>query len=308
MMVKAEALPSGEQLAIAHGDQRAVITEVGATLRAYVRGGVPVVEGFAADEMPTGGRGQVLFPWPNRLDHEPWAYSGRTARATIDNPVTLTGNHGLVRWRPFEVKALNQNRCVLSLLLHPSPAYPFLTSIEVAYHLGDLGLSVTTTVTNLDDVAVPFALGFHPYLAVTTETIEGARLCVPANAYIEVNERRLPTGVILPTNGGPKDFRELKSVSGHELDLTYTELQRDESGMATTVLTDTLGHTVELSVDRNFPYLQVYTGDQLERGRRRTAVAVEPMTAPPDSLRSGKDVLVLEPGQRWAGTWRVVSR
>ena len=100
----------------------------------------------------------------------------------------------------------------------------------------------------------------------------------------------------------------MKSVSGHELDLTYTELQRDASGMATTVLTDTLGHTVELSVDRNCPYLQVYTGDQLERGRRRTAVAVEPMTAPPDSLRSGKDVLVLEPGQRWAGTWRVASR
>ncbi|CAB4869638.1 unannotated protein [freshwater metagenome] len=307
-MVKAEALPSGEQIAIAHGDQRVVVTEVGATLRAYVRGGVPVIEGFAAEEMPTGGRGQVLYPWPNRIDHEPWGFSGRTARAQIDTPVTLTGNHGLVRWRPFEIKALNQNRCVLALTLHPTPAYPFLSNIEISYHLGDLGLSVTTTVTNLDEVAIPFALGFHPYLAVTTDTIEGARLEVPANALVEVNERQLPTGLILPTADGLKDFRSLKSVSGHELDVTFTELIRDEAGMATTKLVDTRGHVVELSVDRNFPYLQVYTGDQLERGRRRTAVAVEPMTAPPDSLRSGKDVVVLEPGQRWAGTWRVVSR
>ena len=60
-------LPSGEQVAIAHGDQRAVITEVGATLRTYVKGGVAVVEGFAGEEVPTGARGQVLFPWPNRI-------------------------------------------------------------------------------------------------------------------------------------------------------------------------------------------------------------------------------------------------
>ncbi len=39
-------LPSGEQIAIAHGDQRAVVTEVGATLRTYVKGGVSVIEGF----------------------------------------------------------------------------------------------------------------------------------------------------------------------------------------------------------------------------------------------------------------------
>ena len=43
-------LPSGEQIAIAHGDQRAVVTEVGATLRTYVKGGVSVVEGFAGEE------------------------------------------------------------------------------------------------------------------------------------------------------------------------------------------------------------------------------------------------------------------
>jgi len=75
--------------------------------------------------------------------------------------------------------------------------------------------------------------------------------------------------------------------------------------MATATLTDAQGASVELSVDRNFPYLQVFTGDTLEQGRRRTALAVEPMTCPPDALRSGKDVLVLEPGQRWAGSWRI---
>jgi aldose 1-epimerase len=301
-------LPTGEQVAIAHGDQRAVVSEVGATLRTFVQGGVPVVEGFAADERCQGGRGQVLFPWPNRLGEGEWEFSGRRARASIEDSTERTAHHGLVRWRPFTVDSFNQNRCVLSMVLHPSPAYPFLVSLEVAYHLGSLGLTVTSTITNRDEVPIPVGLGFHPYLAVTTPTIEGAELEVPANAFLSVNDRRLPTGEILPVSHGALDFRVAKSISGHELDATYTELRRDDSGLATTVLTDANGGVVELSVDRTFPYLQVYTGDRLEKGRRRTAVAVEPMTCPPEALRSGKDVVVLEPGQRWAGSWRLRRR
>lgn len=298
-------LPSGEQIAIAHGDQRAVVTEVGATLRTYVKGGVSVIEGFAGEEVPAHARGQVLYPWPNRMGDGEWTFSGRVARATVDDVAHATASHGLIRWRPFRVEAVNQNRCVLATLLHPTPDYPFLSEISVAYHLGSLGLTVTTTVTNRDEVPVPFGVGFHPYLAVTTPTIEGAHLHVPARAYVAVNDRRLPTGEILPLAGNLLDFSSRKSLSGHELDVTYTELVRDDGGLCVTTLDDAHGGEVEISVDRNFPYLQVYTGDQLEKGRRRTSVAVEPMTCPPDALRSGKDVVVLEPGQHWAGSWRL---
>jgi aldose 1-epimerase len=61
-------LPSGEQIAIAHGEERAVITEVGATLRTFVKGGLSVIEGFAGEEVPTGARGQVLRS--NRPSHD----------------------------------------------------------------------------------------------------------------------------------------------------------------------------------------------------------------------------------------------
>jgi aldose 1-epimerase len=301
-------LPSGEQIAIAHGDQRAVITEVGATLRTYVKGGLSVVEGFAAEEVPTGARGQILYPWPNRIGDVQWSFSDRIAQPTVNDAHQATAIHGLVRWRPFQVESVNQNRCVMRLLLHPTPDYPFLSEIVIAYHLGSLGLTVTTTVTNRDDVPIPFGVGFHPYLSVTTATIEGAELEVPARAYVDVNERQLPTGEILPVTGNPLDFTKQKSINGHDLDVTYTELIRDDSGLATVVVTDSTGGTVELSMDRNFAYVQLFTGDTLERGRRRTAIAVEPMTCPPDALRSGKDVVVLEPGQHWAGSWRLRRR
>ena len=158
-------LPTGEQILLAHGDQRAVITEVGATIRDYVKGGIQVIEGFSADEMASGGRGQLCFPWPNRLGGT-WTYSGRTSRPALNEPSLGNAVHGLARFRPFAVDSVAQNRCQLSLLLHPEPAYPFLSLVEVAYHLGGLGLTVTTTVTNVDQVPLPFGLGFHPYLAV----------------------------------------------------------------------------------------------------------------------------------------------
>jgi aldose 1-epimerase len=298
-------LPSGEQIAIAHGDQRAVVTEVGATLRTYVKGGVSVVEGFAGEEVATNARGQVLYPWPNRMGDGEWSFSGRVAKPRIDDVPHATAIHGLVRWLPFRIDAMNQNRCVLSLLLHPTPDYPFASEIQMAYHLGSLGLTVTTTVTNRDSVPLPFGVGYHPYLAVGTATIEGAKLEVPAKSYVAVDDRQLPTGEILPLAGSPLDFSARKSLSGHELDVTYTDLMRDDSGLAVATLEDADGGVIELSADRNFPYLQAYTGDKNGPGHRRTSVAVEPMTCPPDALRSGKDVVVLEPGQHWAGSWRL---
>ena len=42
-----------------------------------------------------------------------------------------------------------------------------------------------------------------------------------------------------------------------------------------------------LWVDERFAYVMVFTGDTLEAGDRRPALAVEPMSCPPDAFRSG---------------------
>jgi aldose 1-epimerase len=53
----------------------------------------------------------------------------------------------------------------------------------------------------------------------------------------------------------------------------------------------------------------VYTGDTLpEIPRRRRAVAIEPMTCPPNALRTGKDVIDLQPDQEWSALWGIVPR
>jgi len=64
---------------------------------------------------------------------------------------------------------------------------------------------------------------------------------------------------------------------------------------------------VELWLDEGFDYLQVFTGDTLPDAVRRRSAAVEPMTCPPDAFRSGRDLIVLEPGQTWRGSWGVAT-
>ena len=73
--------PSGEQIEIAHGDQRAVVVEVGGGLRAYSAGGRELLDGYAADGQIPSGRGQVLIPWPNRLEDGAYEFDGRRHQA-----------------------------------------------------------------------------------------------------------------------------------------------------------------------------------------------------------------------------------
>ncbi len=58
---------SGEQIELRHGDHRAVVVEVGAGLRTYDLGERRIIDGYGTDRLPSGSRGQILVPWPNRV-------------------------------------------------------------------------------------------------------------------------------------------------------------------------------------------------------------------------------------------------
>ena len=64
----------------------------------------------------------------------------------------------------------------------------------------------------------------------------------------------------------------------------------------------------EVWADAAFGWWQVFTSDTLTGDRHRRAIAVEPMTCPPDAFRSGRDLIVLEPGQTWQGAWGIGVR
>ena len=299
-------LPTGAQHEIAHGDQRAVITEVGATLRLYEAAGAPVIDGFEADESSAAGRGQVLAPWPNRLEDGTYSYGGADVGAALDEPERGNAIHGLVRWRPWTLDVRTDDSVALRCVLHPHPGYPWLLEVGVRYTLDANGLTVEADATNRSDETAPFGIGFHPYVTVGTERIDDAHLTVPSGEQLVTDDRGLPTGTHAVI-GGDADFMAARAIGGTQLDTAYAGLLRDADDRAVAVLEHPDGgRAVRVWVDPAFRYLMVYTGDTLEPAeRRRGGIAIEPMTCPPNAFRTGADLIELDPGETWRGTWGI---
>ena len=299
---------TGDQWVIGHGHQRAVITEVGATLRSFTVEDRPVIEGFGPAEWSQGGRGQVLAPWPNRLGDGRYTFEGIEGEAPINETHRNNAIHGLVRWMPWRMVGRAQNRVSMACELHPSPAYPFALKLTLEYRLGRDGLTVVADADNIGPTDLPFGLGFHPYLTVGTASVDMMRLTVPADQRLIADDRGLPTGRV-PVAGSEFDFSEGRIIGVTRLDTGFTGLRRDADGRARVELDHPDGdHGVTLWADERFGYLMVYTGDTLESDLRRRSLAVEPMSCPPDAFRSGTDRTVLRPGARWTGSWGITPR
>jgi aldose 1-epimerase len=294
--------PSGEQIELAFGDQRAVVTEVGAGLRSYFADGRALVDGYEPDEFAPSGRGQLLIPWPNRIEDGSYELDGRRHQLPLDEPERQNAIHGLVRWSAWRIAERENDSAVLEHVLHPRPGYPFSLALRVEYSLSDDGLTVRTAAANVGAETAPYGMGAHPYLAVGGGRVDATELGVPAGTVLEANERGIPVGAA-PVEGTELDFRIARAIGTTKLDHAFTDLERGSDGRATVELGTRDGETA-LWVDEAYPYLMVFTGDTLPDGGRRS-VAVEPMTCAPNAFRSGDGLIRLEPEQTHTGTWGI---
>lgn len=295
--------PSGEQYELALGGQTAVVTEVGAGLRAYAVGEWEVLDGYRADEMASAGRGQVLAPWPNRLEDGSYDYEGRRHQLPLNEPEHANAIHGLVRWAVWRVREREPHRVALEHLLHPRPGYPFALELRAGYELSENGLAVRMTATNVGVGACPYGSGAHPYVSVGTATVDDIVLRVPARTALRSDARGIPVGS-LSVSGTELDFLAARPIGSARLDTGYTDLERDNEGLARVALTTRDGgRRVILWVDEGYPYLMVFTGDHPDVQRR--GLAVEPMTCAPNAFRSGDGLIELEPGASVTTTWGI---
>jgi aldose 1-epimerase len=297
--------PSGEQFEITSGYQRATIVEVGGGVREYEVGGRLVLDPYPLDAMCDGDHGKVLVPWPNRLADGRYRFDGVDYQLALTEPGKANAIHGLLRWRSWRAVERTASRVVMATRLHPMMGYPFSLDISVAYELGDAGLIVATTATNIGTTPCPYGCGHHPYLSPGTGLIDACTVQLDAGTRILTDEtRQLATGRE-PVAGTSFDFSRGKSLGNQKVDFAFTDLARDESGRAWVRLSAPDGHRAELWVDERYPILQIYTGDTLAPERRRRGLGAEPMTCPPNAFRSGDELVRLEPDQTLTTTWGV---
>jgi aldose 1-epimerase len=289
---------SGEQVELVFGEQRAVVTGVGAGLRMYSVGGRAVIDGYDAGEVCPSGRGQLLVPWPNRIEDGRYEFGGRSHQLPLDEPGRRNAIHGLTRWSGWSVADRAADRVALEHVLYPRPGYPFSLALRAEYSLSAEGLAVWAEATNVGSDSAPYGAGSHPYLAVDHDVVDEVELRVPAATVLVANERGIPVGSRSVADEG-LDFREARAIGSTKLDHCFTDLEREGDGRARVRV-----GTTTLWADESYPYLMIFTGDGLADVERRS-VAVEPMTCAPNAFRSCTGLVRLEPGERYAASWGI---
>jgi aldose 1-epimerase len=297
--------PSGEQFEIVHGEHRATIVEVGGGVREYAVGDRPVLDSYPRDAICDGAHGAPLIPWPNRLADGRYSFDGADYQLALSEPGTRTAIHGLLRWRNWAALERSADRVVMGIALHPMTGWPFPLEVSIAYTLDDDGLTVETRASNAGVTACPYGCGQHPYLSAGGGLLDGCTLQLTAATRILVDsERELPVGRE-PVQGTPFDFRSDRKIGSLQADHAFTDLERDETGRAWVRLTGADGETAELWCEESYSLLQLFSGDTLAAPRRRRGLGAEPMSCPPNALRSGEGIVRLEPGETHSSRWGV---
>jgi aldose 1-epimerase len=298
------AHPSGEQVSLRAGGYTATVVEVGGGLRTLEHDGAALVDGYAEDEMCSGGRGQALLPWPNRIADGRYRFAERDHQVPLTEPERGNAIHGLARWANWQTLERTESGVVMSLRLHSQPGYPHTLELGIEYELSEEGLAVLVIAANVGAEPAPFGAGAHPYLAAGDGMVDAAELTVPAATVLVPDERGIPAERA-SVGGTPLDVRAPRAIGDTVLDACFTDLARDEDGLARVRFVPRGGAAATLWMDAAWPYVQVFTGDTLEPERRRRGLAVEPMTCPPNAFATREDLWVLGPGEAFTGEWGI---
>lgn len=205
----------------------------------------------------------------------------------------------------------------LELLLPASPAYPWSLLIGVRYEVhSQRGLSVSITTTNLGaarpphegqagaplldggPAPAPYGVGVHPYLTRSCP-LDECTIVLPASRALLTDERSKAPTQDLPITETPWNWHEPTTMGDTRVDHAFTELITDSSSQWQVRLADPDGSAVVLTSDA--PWVQLYSGEHMDR----QALAVEPMTCPPNAFNSGRDLITLASGESYTMRYRI---
>jgi galactose mutarotase-like enzyme len=215
-----------------------------------VRGGIP-----------------VLFPSPGKLEGDAWRALGQAGQMK---------QHGFARNLAWSVEDAQSPGAGARLSLDASALtlaqFPWAFHAELTFSLEGTCLRIVASVQNDSTTRMPFALGYHPYFAVTDK--RHARIDTHATrAFDNVKKQTVP-------------------FEGFDLQLPEVDLHLLDHGSAASALHLGDGSRITLRGSPEFTHWVVWTLTG------KDFVCLEPWTAPGDALNTGERLSLLEPGER----------
>ncbi len=198
--------------------------------------------------------------------------------------------HGLIYDAVFSIVQQYANEENATLVLQHAyrgsdAGYPFSFDCLITYQLiHNNELVITTEIINRDEMPIPIQDGWHPYFTLGKK-IDDLELSFQSKEQVEFDEQLMPSGNFIEY----ADFISSKKINNTFLDncftLDFTAVQ------PLCVLKDSDNKIqVEIRPDKSYPYLQLYTPPH------RKSIAIENLSAPPDTFNNGIDLIILPAG------------
>ncbi|MEE2033217.1 aldose 1-epimerase family protein [Rhodococcus chondri] len=297
------------------GGYRAEVSSAGGALRLLEQdgpeGGYRLTESWPANARPPLYSGTVLAPWPGRVRDGHFFFDGIEHQLAVTDPRHGAAVHGFAWHRDWTLLSHNESRIEQALEVGLHKGWPYQLRLTAAHEVGPGGLTVTLTATNVGGYHSPFGLGGHPYLRAGDAPLDECSLQVAAGTRLPLDlHRGLPNAYSHPVAGTEYDFTSPRLLEGVHLDVPYGAVDQDVDGRARHRLLAPDGRGVEMWAGKEFGWLHATTtrpdtGDGYpDRGR---ALALVPMTCPPDAFNLGIDLIVLQPEEQWTGQWGIAA-
>lgn len=295
-----------EFIELSAGEYQASVSTFGGGTRSLSFQGKPLLTGYEVGEFPPLSSGTLLAPWPNRTAEGVFSHDGELHRLEITEPGRATAIHGFVGTAVWDVEERSESAVVLRLDSDRRQGWPWPLELRVRWSLdAESGLRAELTVQNKAEQSCPFGLGWHPYLSAQGAELAECTMHLPVTTNLPLDSvRNLPAGPEIPATMILPTLEQGVQMDGVWLDHCFGGVgKKGTKGKegSEVVLCNAQGAGARLWADEQFGWYQVFTADPARRegypgvGR---ALAVEPMTCPPNALRSGRDLLRLEAGEK----------
>lgn len=304
MTIKHLSPRTGEQYTIQYGDYTAIITQLGATARKLRYRGIDLLASGGADDLVTCCQGELLIPFPNRIEDGTYTFRGTTYTIPIDEPDRNNAIHGFGHNMYWNLERLSESDVTLSWRVPNLKGYPFDIVVSATYELTDEGLSLTVRAYNNGSESAPWAIAIHPWLAnglhgygdEIDEHNAQCKLTIPAQAHVNVNDRLIPTG-ISSVEDTKYDFREGRMLTEQPYDDALTDIVHAQDGTVTAIFERPDGMKIRVGGDNTITSFQVCTGTGFPPEKHPAGVAVEPQTAYANAFNTGDDLIEIMPGE-----------
>jgi aldose 1-epimerase len=240
--------------------------------------------------------GKILAPWPNRIKDGKYTFNKKDYQLPVNEVSKNNSLHGLVANCHWDVIFHDQSKVILQHLLNQPDIYPGKLQLQVSYEIIEQGVEISVLSENVGDISAPYGVSIHTYL-VPGALVKNNELLLqlPSDQFLEVDAERLLPIKLQPVTGSNFDFISLKKISNLFIDHAF---KYSSDYPRSILLLNAEGQGAEVIFDDESKWIQIHTADRDLQADSRMAVAIEPMTCPPDAFNSGIDLIVLEPGKK----------